>query len=186
MMNNLSERDRRTLRFGGMAAGAIVVFMVLISPLMDQWTHVNDGIAKDEATLKRIASDLGDAADAKTRLKDLQQVARLNADAVSVSQQTAQMLHQVESLPGYKGLSIARIEGMPLREEDRFYRSAVSLQFSGTLGRLHQFLQDVEKQKPVLKVERISLAANGKDPSRLDGQMVISAYAVVLQKRTNG
>ena len=186
MMNNISERDRRTLKMGGIGVAGILIFMVVISPLMDQWNAETAKIEKDQATLKSVSQGLSDAVTARQKLEDLQQLARVNMDVASVSQQTAQMLHQVEGLPTFHNLQVGRIEGTPLRSEDRFYRSSVSLQFSGSLGNLHRFLQDVEKQKPVLRVERLSLTTNAKDPSRLEGQMVISGYAVVLTKRTNG
>ncbi len=186
MMSTLSERDQRTLKLGGMGVAAIIVFMVVISPLMDQWKAADAAIARTKSKLSDLQTGLEDASTANQKLKELQARARIHPDLVSLNQQTAQMLRQVETLPGYHDIQVQRLEGMPLREEDRFYRSGVSLQFAGSLGNVQRFMHSVDQASPALKVDRVTINANPKEPGRIDGQMVITGYAVVLKKGTNG
>ena len=79
-----------------------------------------------------------------------------------------------------------RQENLPLRDDEDFYRSGVSMQYSGSLTGLHRFLQQVEEAKPQIKVERLSVTANAKDSRRVEGQIVLSAYAVVTGKGAKG
>jgi hypothetical protein len=182
MMANLSERDQRTVRFGGAAVGVILAFILVGFPVMDRWDKLNAEIADADKKLRSIEAGVQDAASASTTLRDLSGKASLYSDSGQLNQQTARMRQQVESLPGYNNLRVYRIEDMPTRGDDRVRRSAVSLQFSGRLGDIHEFLQALEATSPSLKVERFTVTADTRDTSRVEGQMVIAGYALVLGK----
>jgi len=186
MMANLSERDRRTLRLGGFGVAAILLYVLAVNPALDYWDRLNRDLTDWQKKLQAIQTGLDERVAAQKALKRLRETATVHEAPEHLNQQTAGMLQQVESLPGYGTLSVKRLEGMPLRLDTEFYRSAVTLQFSGSLRNLHQFLQQVETAKPALKVERLTLAANRDDSSRVEGQMVIAGYAVVMGKGKRG
>lgn len=186
MMANLSERDQRTLRFGGIAVGVIVAFILVGFPVMDYWENLNGRIADSEKKLRGIEASVNDAASASGSLRNLTGKATLYTDVTALNQQTARMRQQVESLPGYGSLRVYRLEDMPLRGDESLYRSAVSLQFSGSLGDVDQFLQELEATAPALKVDRFTVTAGPKDTTRVEGQMVIAGYALVLGKGGKG
>jgi hypothetical protein len=186
MMSNLSESDRRTLRFGGIAVAAILLLIFVGFPLLDQWDRLDGRLRDAQKKLAGIRSSVEEAAAGTKALQELETRATLHPSAAVLNQQTARMLQQVESLPAYRGITVRRLEGLPVREEETYYRSGVSLQFSGNLRDLHRFLQEVEGTKPALKVERITVTADTKNASRVEGQMVISGYAVVVGKRNSG
>jgi Tfp pilus assembly protein PilO len=185
MMGNLSERDRKTIRFGGMAAAAIAVLMVLVFPAMDYWTALTKNV--DDAThkLQTIKSDVTDAAAAANEQAKLRRDVTLYPDVPSLNRQTAKMLEQIQRLSSYKDLSITRVEGMPLRADEKLVRSSVTIQFSGSLEHLHSLLEQMGKAEPALKVERFTLATGRKVPERIEGQMVISAYAAVTKGKSD-
>lgn len=181
MMSNLSERDQRTLRMGGIAAAAIVVLSVAVLPLQRKWNSVNDELKSTQRRIQEIQTSVVESAGALQTLANLQQVATVYPDSSQLNQQTALMLQQIEQLPGYRRLVIHRQEGLPLRDEKQFQRSGVALQFSGALGDLHQFLAQVGQSAPTLRVERLTLAANPQNPARVAGRIEIAAFAVVRQ-----
>ncbi len=181
MMSNLSERDQRTLRLGGIAAGAIVVLSVVVFPLQRKWESVNRELKSTQQRIQAIETSVIESAGAIETQAQLTQVAQVYPVAGQLNQQTALMLQQIEQLPGYRRLVIHRQEGLPLRDEKQFQRSGVALQFSGALGDLHQFLAQVGQAAPTLKVERLTLAANPQNPSRVSGRIEIAAFAVVRQ-----
>ena len=181
MMNSLSEKDRKTLRFGGIAVGAIVVLMVVIFPVLDYWDGLNERLAKAQTQLREIQNNANDSAAVSLKQQALQEKVTLHPDTASLNRQTATMLEQVQKLPTYRTLLVQRLEGLPLRTDEQVHRSGVSLQFSGTLPNLHALLADLEGSRPALKVERLTIATERKNPERIEGQMVISAFAVVAR-----
>jgi len=186
MMGNISERDRRTLRFGGIAVGAIVALMVVGFPVMDYWDDLSKAQQDREKKYAAIQTGLDDAIASAKSMKDLRETAAIYPDRVALTQQTARMLQQVETIPGFRDIAVRRLEGMPLRDEQEYYRSGVSLQFNGSLGNLHRFLEGIESASPALKVERLTVTAQQNNTSRVEGQMVITGYAVVMRKGNNG
>jgi hypothetical protein len=186
MLSNISERDQRTLKYGGIGVGAILLLMVAGFPLMDYWDHLNRDIATDQGKLQAIQTSLGDAAESRKAMRDLQEKTRIHPSVLALNQQTSLMLQQVEALPAYHTLNVQRMEGLPLRDDDKLYRSSVQLQFTGTLRDLHAFLDQAEKSRPTLKVDRLTVTAGHQDRARVEGQMVLTGYAGVMGKGKSG
>jgi Tfp pilus assembly protein PilO len=179
MMANLSERDRRTVLLGGIGVLLIIIVVFAIMPLMDHWDRLNRELAEGRKQLQAIETGLEEQRAARTAREELAHKARIYSGPVLLNRQTAAMLHQVETLPGYRGLIVRRLEGLPLREETDFYRSSVSLQFSGSLRDVYQFMRAVEKAQPSLRVDRLTATTDPQNNSKIEGQMVISGFAVV-------
>lgn len=182
MMANLSERDRKTVRFGGIAAGAIVLVMFVLFPAMDYWTSLNSKVDQARKKISDIKTSVTDAATSSMEQEKLRKQITIYPEPAALNRQTAKMLEQIQRLPGYKDLSITRVEGMPLRAEEKVVRSGVSVQFSGSLEQLHSLLDQIGKAEPTLKVDRLTLGTGRKNPERVEGQIVISAYAAVTGK----
>ncbi len=188
MMNSISEKDRKTLRFGAIGVGLILVVMVGVFPLMDYWDGLNDRVDQSRKKLSDIQRFAQDGLDVTLKQQSLQEKVTLHPDTASLNRQTATMLEQVQKLPAYRTILVQRLEGLPLRTDEKLHRSAVSLQFSGTLPNLHALLAELEGSKPALKVERLTINTERKNPEKIEGQMVIAAFAVVARKAvgTNG
>jgi hypothetical protein len=185
-IRGLSERDQKTLRLGVAAALIILVTMFVAMPLLEQLERINKSIRDEDSRIRRVESELRDHA-AWTRLrKELEEHATLHNTETSLNEQTARMLAQVERLPSYQKLSVHRLEAIPVRNEETYYRSGVTMQFSGTLTALHAFLAEAEQAKPRLKVDRITVTTSAKDPSRLEGNLVLHAFAVAERKASRG
>jgi hypothetical protein len=122
-MRNLSESDVRTVRLGGIAAALIVVFMIG-SYAFDYWAGLDKQVRDADKKLNDISSGLTAAGQASKALDQLQQKAAVYPNLLALNQQTARMRQQVERLPGYRTLSVARLEDLPLREDEPLYRSA--------------------------------------------------------------
>jgi hypothetical protein len=183
MMANLSERDQRTLRYGGLGVGLILVLMLVLFPVMDAWDGLSTRVVKAKAKLSDIETGVTAAAEASNKGASLRDKATVYPNRAEVNQQTARMLQRIEALPGYDKLSVRRLEGLPLRDEGSFFRTGVSMQFSGTLTDLHTFVQATESARPILKVDRLTVAQDQKDASRIEGQVVINGFAVVTEKK---
>jgi hypothetical protein len=182
MMDRLSPSDRRALRFGGIGVGAILVIMIVVFPLMDVWNKGKKRL--DDANLKisNINQNVNDAAEVQLTLEKLKKEAWVLPGEPDLKQQTARLLAQVEGLPAYQTLNITRLEGLPLRNEDLYYRGAVSLQFTGPLPSVHAFVSELEKVEPALRIERLSLNQAENNRELVQGQMVIYGCAVLLEK----
>lgn len=183
MMANLSENDRRALRFLVIGLGVIGFLMLAGFPAMDYWESLKGSIRAKEAKIREIDTDVQDAAAAVQAMRKLEEKATIYADPQALNEQTPRLQIQLEGLPAYAGLAVSRLEGMPSRREETYQRSAVSLQFSGTLRDLHQFLSELEAARPQLKVERLAITVSAKDASKVQGSMVIASYAVVIQQK---
>lgn len=183
MMANLSERDQRTLRYGAIGVGLILVVVLVLFPVMDAWDGLNQRVTKAKTKLSDIEAGVTAAAEASNKSQALHEKATVYPTRVAVNQQTARILQRIEALPGYDKLSVRRLEGLPLRDEGSFLRSGVSMQFSGTLTDLHTFVQAMESARPILKVERLNVTQDQKDGSRIEGQVVINGFAVVTEKK---
>lgn len=186
MMSNLSERDQRTLRLGGIGAAMILAVVFVLFPIMDAWEDLGERIAKSETAIRDIEVGVRDAANATLEGQQLRALATVYPTRAALNQQTAAMLQRVETLPGYAGLSVRRLEGVPLRDETAFYRSGVRMQFSGSLAGLHTFLEAVEAAEPALKVDRLNISRSQENEGRIEGEVTIAGYAVVTEKRKRG
>jgi hypothetical protein len=186
MMANISERDQTVLRFGGIGVGLILAVVFVLFPIMNLWDSRAEQIEAAKKKILAIQSGVQDAADASNSTRTLRTRATMYPNRLALNQQTARTLQRVQALPGYGTLSVRRLEGMPLRDEGKFFRSGVTLQFGSTLGDLHSFLTSLEGAEPALKVERLNLTLNQKDPSRIEGQLVINGFAVVTEERKRG
>lgn len=186
MMSNLAEKDQRMLRFGGIGVGLILVVVLGLFPLMDAWEDLGDRIEKTETEIRDIETSVRDAANATLEGQQLRTLATVYPTRAALNQQTAAMLQRVETLPGYDGLSVRRLEGIPLRDETAYFRSGVRMQFSGTLGGLHKFLDAVESAEPALKVDRLSISRSQETEGQIEGEVAIGGYAVVTEKRKRG
>jgi len=178
----ISEKDRAALQRGGVLVGGILLFVVVGFPLMDAWDSLNKKIDDGEKKIQAVQNDVQDALDANQAMLDLKRRATLHQTAATLNQQSAQLLTQVGRLPSYRSLAVGRLEPLPLRDEEKFHRSAVSIQFTGTMGDLHRFLTDAERATPALKVERLTVQTDPKNPGQVAGQIIVSGYAVVLKK----
>lgn len=182
MMSRLSERDQRALRFG-LIGGVVVLLLVFVGfPAMEYWDGLQRKLDTARAKLASAQRDLDDAADVRQTSTKLARKATIHPTSRTLNQQTARMLQQIGSFAAYSRLSVRRLEGLQMRDEEDYYRSGLSFQFAASLDDLHSFLSDVESAEPTLKVERLSLTTDPKDPSRVQGQMVVTGYAVVLKK----
>lgn len=186
MMSSLTERDRKALRLGGIGVGVIVFLMVFALPAMQYSDGLNQRLAEAQKKLRTAEENVNNAVAANLTQQTLQEKVTVHPEPASLNRQTAMMLQQVQRLPAYRTLVVQRLEGLALRSDDDLHRSAVSLQISGTLGNLHQLLAQMEAATPALKVDRLTVVTNRKDPERIEGQMVISGYAVVARKGKNG
>ena len=182
MMDRLSPSDRRALRFGGIGVGAILVIMVVVFPLMDLWNKGAERLNKANQSISNISKDVSDAAEVQLTLDKLKKEAWVLPGEPDLKQQTARLLAQVEGLPAYQTLNVTRLEGLPLRNEDLYYRGAVSLQFTGPLPSVHAFVSELEKAEPMLRIERLSLNQAENNRELVQGQMVIYGCAVLLEK----
>jgi hypothetical protein len=180
--SRLAEKDRRALTFGAAGVVAILGIVFVGFPAMSYWDGLTERVATARRKLQAIESGVMDAAEASQRLQELRKEATVLREPREINQQTARMLQQVEGLPAYGEITVARLEALPLRQEQNYTRSAVSIQFSGTLPDLGRLLHAMEGAEPRLKVERLDLTAHLKDTSRVEGLMVVSACAVVLGK----
>ena len=178
-MNRLSASDQRALRFGGIGVVAILVLMVVGSPLKDYWDGLDAEIAREKGKLTAIQTGLEDAVTGARTLEKLRKTARIHKNRAEVNAQTARVRQQIESLPSYRELAVLRMEDLPVRVEDDYYRSSISLQFSGKLGSVHHFLQQATAAQPALRVDRMNLAGSQADATRVEGQMVISGFGVL-------
>ncbi len=186
MMQGLSDRDRNTLRVGGIASVVILAITFLGLPLQDQWSAVTREIDDANDRIRKIQTNVSDASEATTLTQKLRESATLHLTSATLKQQTAQLLQQISKLPSVNKIAVQRFEPMPLRDDEKFFRSAVSFQFSGTLDDLYLFLRDVQAGTPALKVERLSLTSDPREPVRVAGNMVLSGYAVVLKSAAKG
>ena len=186
MMSRLNERDQRALRFGMVGAALVVLFMVVVLPAMEYHDKLQKRLNDARTELANAASDLADAADAQGASRELEAVATLHRNPKDLNQQTARMLQQLGDCSAYQRINVRRLEGLALRSDDKFYRSSLSLQFSGTLQDLHLFLQQVQDSKPQLRVDRLSMATDPENPGRVQGQMIITGFAVVTSKQSTG
>ncbi len=179
---NVAERDRAALRNLAVGITGIVLFAFVGSPLMDAWDKANAKVENGQKKIAAIQKSVNDALEAKQATDQLRAHATIHETPVTLNRQSAQLLSLVGTLPGYQRLEVARLEPLPLRDEEKYYRSAVSIQFSGSLNDLQRFLTDAGNAKPALKVERLSLTADPKTPNRVSGQVVLAGYAVVVKK----
>jgi hypothetical protein len=182
MMDRLSPSDRRALRVGGIGVGAIVVVMVIVFPLMDLWNKGAERLNRANSAIANISRDVSDAAEVQLTLEKLKREAWVLPVEADLKQQTARLLAQVEGLPAYQMLNVSRLEGLPLRNEDLYYRGAVSLQFTGPLPSVHAFVSELEKAEPSLRIERLSINQAENNRELVQGQMVIYGCAVLLEK----
>lgn len=182
MMQGMTDRDRKALRFGAIGVGLILVIMFVVFPIMDYWEGLNQGVTKAQNELRDLESGVQQAAKDSMAARQLRDRVTFHPDPGGLNRQTALMLEQVEKLPSYRRLKVERLEGLPLREEAPLYRSGVSLQYAGTLEDLHGVLDEMEKAKPALKVERLTMTTGRKDPGQVEGQMVVTGYAVAAGK----
>jgi hypothetical protein len=183
MMGNMSERDQKVLRFGGIGVGLILAVVFLLFPVMDAWDDRERQIGDAKKKIAAVESGVQEAAEASNSSRSLRTKATLYPNRLALNQQTARTLQRVQALPGYNTLSVRRLEGLPLRDEGKYFRSGVSVQFGGTMRDLHVFLAALETAEPALKVDRLNLAQDQKDPSRIEGQMVINGFAVVIEEK---
>ena len=151
-------------------------------PAMGYWDRLNRREAEARQQLQAIQTRVEEAAAARASVEELRHNATLYPDRSELRRQSADMLQQVQQIPGYSELVVRRLEVLPPRREERYYQSGVSLQFGGSLAALHQFLQELEGAQPQLKVETLIVSADKEEHSRIDGQMVIHAFAVVTEK----
>ncbi len=176
----IAPRDRKVVMWGTTFAVLLVLYLAVLDPLTRQWDALGSRLNRAQRKITDVQTEITDAIEARTTLAELKLRAHTYPAVTSLNQQTARMLNQIESLSSYREINVSRLEGMPLRQEDNFYRSGVSLQFGGSLNSLYHFLEEVETARPRLRVERMSVAQDQKTAGRVEGQMVISGYAVVL------
>jgi len=184
-LSGLSERDQKTLRVGGVAVAVILALMVVVLPMLDYLDKLNKDAETKTARLRSIESSVQNHLKWNALRAGLKPVASLYPSAPGLNEQMPRMLQSVERLPSYGKLSVDRLENLPLREEENFYRSGLSMQFGGTLEGLQEFLEDMEKAEPALKVDRLTVSTDTRDASRIGGSMVINAFAVVEGKSTS-
>ena len=182
MMDRLSPSDRRALRFGGIGVGAVLVMMLVVFPLMDLWNRGAERLNKANTAISNMSRDVTDAAEVQLTLEKLKTEAWVLPAEPDLKQQTARLLAQVEGLPAYQTLNVTRLEGLPLRNEDLYYRGAVSLQFIGPMTSVHSFVSELEQAAPALRIERLSLNQAENNRELVQGQMVIYGCAVLLEK----
>src|SRR3954454_1639159 len=86
-MRSLSERDLKTVRMGGLGAGAIVLYMLVISPAVDYWDRLNKDLAAGQSKLLAIQTSLDERVAAEKSLKELREKATVHTEQRQLNQQ---------------------------------------------------------------------------------------------------
>jgi hypothetical protein len=186
MMQGMTEKDRRALRFGGIGVGVILVLLFAVLPVLEYWDGLGKKVSDAQKKLRAVETGVQQAATDSMAMRDLRERVTFHPDPAGLNRQTALLLEQVEKLPSYRRLRVERLEGLPLREDAPLYRSGVSVQFAGTLEDLHRVLAEMEGAKPALKVERLTMTTGRADSGRVEGQMVVVGYAVSATRGGSG
>ena len=174
----ISAREQRVIRLGLVGAVLIVAYVLAIDPLLTRWTNVSQKLARVTQQIEDAKAGAA-SAESETELRQLlTETARLASAEAPLAEHTALLMQQVQQLPGYQDLEISRVEGLPVRPAEDYLRTAVSLQFGGSLNDLQKFLRALDRARPRLLVDRFSLSTHSKDSELVEGHLVIFAFSV--------
>jgi len=188
-MKKISNRDRKVLIGGGIAAAVIVVVTYVILPFVDSYSTLNEQLNQKGTLLQESVQII------RNRQLYLDRAARIDRELADLNRQlldgpdevTAQNQLEtiVRSLAESSNISISRsfpIQGRTI--EEKYARIIVEITVDGGLGNLTDFLQAVSTHNKYLQVDEFNISSTlsrRNSLRKLTPRMQISGYIRLSQ-----
>ncbi len=176
---NLSTRDQRAVKWGGLALAIALIINFLIAPWLGHWADSRDRIQGSQAELSRLRVAAAGVLSQRSRVID-----RFGPGAVSPLEDaqtaTIKFLKAAPDVLKGGGVQIQNIQQQPAKQlKDLPGVDSLPFQVEATceLPQLAQCLDAMRKSENLIIVEQINVDADGKDPGRLKVTFVLATLA---------
>ena len=176
----VSERDKRVLLLGLLAAAGIVGWTLVAQPMQQRWKRAAGRLQGDRAELKkleRVAQGGRYYADRR------RQVARsvVEVDDLEAAQRVIPVLiNEVEDCGHRRRVQITRYDPLPPKVEETYAVYSLTLSAQSDLSGLVEFLKDLRETRPVVSIKRLHITPPGPTAKtqNLTVEMTLSTYAI--------
>jgi Tfp pilus assembly protein PilO len=176
----LSRRDKRVLAAGFLIAVGIVAWSYVLSPMQRRWTKASKMLQadRDELTkLRRVADERNQYGQERQRILRL---VRETPDLTASQRIVPVMINEVQGLGQECGVKITRYEPLPPKIKESYAGYSMTLAGQASLGKLVEFLYDLQEHRPALAVRRLHVVPPGEDAKtdELSIEMLLTTYAI--------
>jgi Tfp pilus assembly protein PilO len=172
LISGLSPKERKVLAFASIIAAAAILDRLLVAPSMDQLRVIDGKIAEQQRVIEQNLRFL-------THRDSIIKEAAVYKDYYAKSVQTeevviADFLKKVESLATKSEITLVKVFPDGEDVQQNYLKYLVTLDCSGKLENIANFMYAVNSSPELLKVEKMNLLTNPRDAERIQATITIS------------
>ena len=169
-MQKLSEKDKRTLRVGGILVGAILVSAILMQ-WVEHWGQVRESLAVSRGELKMISSAAGSADGGGLILPAFEMPQR---------QEQQQFLFRDKLAEQFKTAKIKTepLQVIPATKTRQGGYRVMRLKTGGSckLGQIFDFIANIEENPYLVSVEEFRIKCDEKNRENIEFDLTVSTF----------
>jgi hypothetical protein len=171
-ISGLAPKERKILAFAAIIVLAALFDRLLVDPSMNRLRTIDNNIAEEEKTIEqnmRFLSHRDRIIKEAAVFKDY-----YTKDVSTEESVIADFLKKVESLATQSQVALAKVspDGQDLQKN--YLKYFVTLDCSGKLENITNFMYAVNTSPELLKVEKMNLLANARDAEKIQATITIS------------
>ena len=171
-ISGLSAKERKVLAFAAIIVLAALFDRLLVAPSMNRLRVIDDNIAEEEKIIgqnMRFLAHRDRIIKEAAVYKDYYTKNVLTEDAV-----IADFFKKVESLATQSQVTLAKVSPDGQDYQKDYLKYFVTLDCSGKLENITNFMYAVNTSPELLKVEKMNLLANARDAEKIQATITIS------------
>jgi|GEM_PF-3661022 len=181
----LSQREKKIVRIAFIIISLSMLDVLIVRPMTQHLTHLNDQIVTQESVLPRRLLILKH----KSRiLREHEQMQRFVTDPnLSAEEEIAQFLREIERVTKQASLFVSNINPVKTIEKaNGVYFLSVDLEGKGDFKQIHNFLVDVESSSDAMRISGFNLKPQSKDTDELKFGVTIEKLGVKKDSAMSG
>ena len=175
-ISGLKPNERKILAIVSVVVILGLFYGLLLRPALKRSGEIDAMIAKEENTVRKNATFLAG------RDKAVQEAGSFKdyftKDVKSEEEVIADFLKKIESQASQSGVQTSKISPAGQDYQDDYLKYLVSVDCSGTLENLTNFIYAINNSKELIKVEKMNIGGNAKNAEIVQASMTISKMII--------
>jgi hypothetical protein len=177
MISNLSDRDKKILKIGAVAAGIIIVYSIIICPFFESWSQVRSEIRLERAKITVLSGVKGpQAAIQRASLFSTVPVVEIPETENLHRIHFAGRLHTQLSSAGVRIKSLQYLSGEKFKPEIGLKQQRLQCRGNCSFGQVLDLLSVLGQNPYLVGIEDLQLTTDTKNPQDMEMVLTVSTF----------
>lgn len=175
-MQTISEKDKKVIKFGGIAVAVILVWFLVIGPWFSDWGEIRKQLGAEREKLGKVSASSDDkvAGAKQSGLFSLVPVFEMPEASKEQTQKFRAAFNEQLKKSKLKVTSLQFLKEQKLKETSNYRMYPLKFQGKGNFNQVLDLLAGLNSNPFLLGVEEIRLVCDKKDRKKMEIGMVVS------------